>query len=529
MAREGKVERGKRVEGQGFGKVADGKIGAVETVCEGHGAGRFLARNLRRLANGQPEAAVAEALADIGETLLAGRVCVFEPDPAGTVLDRTHEWCGEGVAPRCGSPRPLVPAAFPWLAGELGPGRAVAVPDIAGEGEGIPAIVAGLGGGLPGFLGVEGGLCAAGPCPAALDLVARFGELLGEAVRRCRESRDEVAFCRFGRDGTVLFATDPLGRCLGAPVGELVGSDVFALIPADRREEVRSGFLALDAECPVCTFRLRAPGGGRDQLWTGRALHAPDGGFLEYQLAVRDGGDTPAADSIPASPEPEMESVARLAGGMAHHFNNLLQAVVGYASLAMTELPAGSRAQADLGEACRAARRAADLVRRLLAFAGEEPSASRSLDLNVAVDGLLGELRRLAGDEISMDWRPGAELCPVRIDPGQLRTILAEVVANAREAAAGRIAIRTARAALPAGDGVLLSVGDDGGGMARETASRAFEPFFTTKDPGRSSGMGLPAVRGILRRNGGIVWLESEPGRGTEVRVFLPRADAPPA
>ncbi len=232
----------------------------------------------------------------------------------------------------------------------------------------------------------------------------------------------------------------------------------------------------------------------------------------------------------------KMELVGRLAGGVAHDINNILQVVLGIAGLARE----GNRTVADLvrdmDEIAASAWRAADLSRQLLAFARRQPAQPRVLDLNARVVELLRLLQRSVGENIELRWLPGPGLWPVRVDPSQLDQILVNLCVNARDAIAGtgRITIETAneevdelaRAGCPGlvpGAYVTLAVEDDGQGMEPEVLARVFEPFFTTKVMGRGAGLGLATVYGIVKQNGGWIGATSEPGRGSTFRILLPR------
>lgn len=231
----------------------------------------------------------------------------------------------------------------------------------------------------------------------------------------------------------------------------------------------------------------------------------------------------------------KMESVGRLAGGVAHDFNNALQVILGNAVLARHELHPEHPLHEYLTEIETAAERSADLTRQLLTFARKQPIAPRLLNLNATVDGMLKMLRRLIGEHIELCWSPGADLWPIEVDPSQLDQVLANLTVNARDAIAGggRILLETANVTLDAGysveqaecipgDYVLLAVSDTGQGMDAETRTHLFEPFYTTKSKG--TGLGLATVFGIVKQNRGLIHVYSEPGQGTTFRIYLPRA-----
>ena len=234
----------------------------------------------------------------------------------------------------------------------------------------------------------------------------------------------------------------------------------------------------------------------------------------------------------------KMESVGRLAGGVAHDFNNMLSVITGHVELALLASDTASPVRLDLEAIKAAAARATGITRQLLGFARRQLVAPRVLDLNHAVGASLGMLRRLIGEDIELVWAPGADAGRVRIDPYQVDQLLTNLAANARDAIAGvgRLTIRTqrqslggaecARRGLVPGAYSVVDVSDDGRGMDAETAAHLFEPFFTTKPVGQGTGLGLATVYGIVKQNGGCVEVETELNRGTLVRIFLPAVEA---
>jgi two-component system cell cycle sensor histidine kinase/response regulator CckA len=232
----------------------------------------------------------------------------------------------------------------------------------------------------------------------------------------------------------------------------------------------------------------------------------------------------------------KMEAVGRLAGGVAHDFNNMLTAILGYVGLALSRVGGDVELREDLLEVRKAAERSADLVKRLLAFARRQVVRPVVLDLNDVVEDLLKMLRRLIGEEIDLVWEPGGGLWRVRVDPSQVDQILANLCVNAKDAisGAGRVVIETGNVVFDEaycrghegfvpGQYVMLAVSDDGCGMTKEVMEHLFEPFFTTKEVGKGTGLGLAAVYGIVKQNNGFVNVYSELGKGTTVKVYLPR------
>jgi two-component system cell cycle sensor histidine kinase/response regulator CckA len=232
----------------------------------------------------------------------------------------------------------------------------------------------------------------------------------------------------------------------------------------------------------------------------------------------------------------KMEAVGRLAGGVAHDYNNMLGVILGYTEMAMNKVGPVDPLHAHLEQIYKAAMRSTDITRQLLAFARKQTVVPVVLDLNRNVESMLKMLRRLIGEDIELAWLPETGLWPVKMDPGQLDQILANLCVNAKDAIAdgGRITIETGNAVFEetccandsgfvAGEYALLSVSDNGCGMDQEIRDHIFEPFFTGKGMGEGTGMGLSTVYGIVKQNNGFINVYSEPGEGTTIRVYLPR------
>jgi len=235
----------------------------------------------------------------------------------------------------------------------------------------------------------------------------------------------------------------------------------------------------------------------------------------------------------------KMESLGRLAGGMAHDFNNLMTAVLGHASFASDALAEGHEARAEIAEIEHAARRATELTRQLLAFARVQLVSPRTVDVNDLVLGLDALLRRLIGEDVELvTVLETAPPCACA-DPRQLEQVLVNLAVNARDAMpdGGRLVLETAevmlqgetKVPLPDGPYVRISVRDTGHGISEEVREHLFEPFFTTKAPGKGTGLGLATCYGIVRQCGGHIAVESAPGEGTCFEVYLPRVEGPPS
>ena len=236
----------------------------------------------------------------------------------------------------------------------------------------------------------------------------------------------------------------------------------------------------------------------------------------------------------------KMEAVGTLAGGIAHDFNNLLTVIGGYSVIQLDRLEANDPLRRDLEEIKKASDRAAALTRQLLAFSRRQVLQPQVLNLNDAVADMEKMLRRLIREDIDLETRLGSAIAPVRADPGQIEQVIMNLVVNARDAMpeGGRIAIETANVHLDEsypgshlgasnGPHVMLAVCDTGCGMDSETKERVFEPFFTTKPHGEGTGLGLSTVYGIVKQSGGNIYVYSELGAGTSIKVYLPQVHAP--
>jgi two-component system, cell cycle sensor histidine kinase and response regulator CckA len=231
-----------------------------------------------------------------------------------------------------------------------------------------------------------------------------------------------------------------------------------------------------------------------------------------------------------------MDAAGRLAGGVAHDFNNLLTTIRGFSDLLLRDIPADDKRRKDVEQIRKAADRGVLLTRQLLTFGRSQSHEPRTVDLNTLVGNMEGLMQRLIGADIQLvtQLRPG--LGEVRVDPGQLEQVLVNLVLNARDAmpAGGTLTLETGERVISGstrgrsvkpGRYIVLAVSDTGSGMDGDTLSHVFEPFFTSQAPGSRAGLGLSIVYGIVKQNGGVVRVSSEPGQGTTVKVFLPRAE----
>ncbi len=373
----------------------------------------------------------------------------------------------------------------------------------------------------------------------ALRLSAqRFDELAGQS----RTYTWEV-----DADGLYTYVSHVVEPVLGYRPDELVGKmHFYDLHPGVGRDEFKASALEMLARAQPFTAVVNpVEARNGDALWVstnGLPMLNPDGTLQGYR-----GSDTDITEQKRAEDEREslqaqllqsqkLESVGRLAGGVAHDFNNILSVIIGHTELALEQVAPTDPLHRSLAEIHRAAERSAAITRQLLAFARKQTAAPRPLDLNETVEGMLSMLRRLIGEDIELYWLPGADLWAVNMDPAQIDQIMANLCVNARDAIAdvGRLIIETANASIDeaycmlhegavAGEYVTLTVVDSGCGMDPETLGTIFEPFFTTKELGKGTGLGLATVYGIVKQNKGFIQVYSEPGLGTRFIIYLPR------
>ena len=236
----------------------------------------------------------------------------------------------------------------------------------------------------------------------------------------------------------------------------------------------------------------------------------------------------------------KMEAVGQLAGGVAHDFNNILTAILGYAEILQARIEEGSPLRRYVDQIRSGGERAAGLTHQLLAFSRRQMLEMKVVDLNGVVRDISGMLHRILGEDVKQVQALAPDLGKVRVDPGQMGQIVMNLAVNARDAMpeGGKLIIETANMELDEtyaaghpevvpGPYVMLAVSDTGKGMDAATLAHIFEPFFTTKDPGKGTGLGLATVFGIVKQSGGHVWVYSEPGKGTSFKIHLPRVDSP--
>ncbi len=340
-------------------------------------------------------------------------------------------------------------------------------------------------------------------------------------------------------EGNLIFFNSSLCRILGYSENELMGMNDRQYLDKENARKVFKAFnLVYKTKTPYKAFdwELIRKDGSRCYVESS-VSHVIDlnGRTIGFQGILRDITEHQAIKAQLQQAQ-KMESVGRLAGGVAHDYNNALSAIIGFTEMAMDEVDPAGPVRADLNEVLKAARHATDITRQLLAFARKQIIAPIVLDLNENLEGMLKMLRRLIGENIDLAWLPGAGLWSVKMDPSQIDQILANLCVNARDAinGVGKITISTETVVFDAayctdhsgfipGEFVMLAVSDNGCGMDKEIMDKIFEPFFTTKTVDKGTGLGLATVYGIVKQNNGFVNVYSEPGKGTTIKIYLPR------
>ncbi|MGA2477360.1 MAG: PAS domain S-box protein [Spirochaetia bacterium] len=404
--------------------------------------------------------------------------------------------------------------------------------------------------------------------PATLNIITditerrQAEEVLQESERRLSEIVDFLPDATFAIDteGTITAWNRAIEQMTGKTKKQMLGCRNYEYaIPfyghrrpilidftLDSQEEINEKYAFVEKRGDTCLAEVFTPllhEGKGAHLWGVATLLRNEKGKIVGAIeSIRDITIRKRAEEEKAKLEGQllqaqkMESVGRLAGGVAHDFNNMLGVILGHTEMALELVDPGQPVHADLEEIRKAAERSADLTRQLLAFARKQTVAPRVLDLNQTVEGMLTMLERLVGEDVHLTWQPKADLWPVMVDRSQIDQILTNLCVNARDAISnvGKIIIETENSVIDkayctdhagfvAGEYVLLAVTDDGCGMDKETLSHMFEPFFTTKGIGKGTGLGLATVYGIVKQNSGFINVYSEPDHGTRFTIYLPR------
>ena len=394
------------------------------------------------------------------------------------------------------------------------------------------------------------------------DLMCNYRkELESEVTRRTEELQHSFMFNQRLIDALPIpvFYKDSVDRYLGCNSSfenyfgrkreELIGKSAYELFPKELADIYQEKDQALLQNPGIQVYESVVKDAGgviRDVVLNKATFNNIDGSVGGLIGAFLDITDIKTAEKMRKNLESQlfqaqkMESVGRLAGGVAHDYNNMLSVIVGYTQLALDELTPEDQISEYLRQVYDAAIRSTAITRQLLAFARKQVIAPLVLDLNETVESMLKMLRRLIGEDLDLVWRPATGLWSVEMDPSQVDQVLANLCVNARDAidGVGRVTIETGMATFDEaycadhlgfipGEYVLLAISDDGCGMDRETVEKIFEPFFTTKGVGQGTGLGLATVYGIVKQNNGFINVYSEPGEGTTFKIYFARHAEP--
>lgn len=384
-------------------------------------------------------------------------------------------------------------------------------------------------------------------------LIARFSAKINKSAMALHESEERFRYLVknssdslviINADGSQKYVSPGAERMTGYPIPELEGKTLDTIIhPDDMPNIIAAWDEAIAHPDKIVTVQYRHI--HKEKQWV--FCEAVAQSFLNEPAingviaSVRDITDRKLAEReterlheqlIQAQ---KMESVGRLAGGVAHDFNNMLSVILGYSELALEQVRKDQPIHPALQGIQQAAQRSANLTKQLLAFARKQTVQPKVLDLNTAVEGMLTMLQRIIGEDVDLVWLPGNNLGQIKMDPSQIDQILANLCVNSRDAikGTGRITIETDTVCLDAafclehpdavpGEHVLLTVNDNGRGMSHDTLAHLFEPFFTTKKLGAGTGLGLATIYGIVKQNNGFISVRSEPGEGSSFKIYLP-------
>lgn len=380
------------------------------------------------------------------------------------------------------------------------------------------------------FLGTEGIMRDVTESAEAADAMRRAAE----EWRTTFDSMSDLVSVHDG-DFRIVKANAAMSDFFGLAPAELVGRSCHQLYHGSDTPcsscpfpEMADSLLAVTSE----TYEAHL---GMPMLMTVSPILGSDGRLAGCVHVARDVSERRRLEEQLRQSQ-KMEAIGRLAGGVAHDFNNMLSVIGGFTEEALAKIGPLDPAADDLREVRSAAERSANLTRQLLAFSRRQPIEPKVVDLNERLRSMEGMLRRLLGEDVMVEFDLSQDLWPVRVDLSQMDQVLANLAANSRDAMpeGGTLRVESGNVTLEdlevetdegvaAGDYVMLSVSDDGQGMDHETLRHVFEPFFTTKGEGRGTGLGLATVYGAVKQNGGTVDVDSAPGVGTTVRVYLPR------
>jgi two-component system, cell cycle sensor histidine kinase and response regulator CckA len=344
--------------------------------------------------------------------------------------------------------------------------------------------------------------------------------------------------------GKRLYNSPAYEKVLGYTIAELQETSAFEQIhPEDLSKVKQANQEALQGNPGrQIEYRMRAKEGGWRLLEsTASTIRDKNGNVEKLVIVNRDVTERRTLENQFRQAQ-KMEAVGRLSGGIAHDFNNILGVIIGYCEILLEKTDASDPKHDYTEEVLDAARRAASLTRQLLAFSRQQVLAPRVLDLNAVITDTEKMLRRLIGEDIDLKTILDPNLSPVKADQSQIEQVILNLAVNARDAmpSGGKLVIKTGSVTIDAGNAqrgsytvnpgryVLISVRDTGTGMDTATQARIFEPFFTTKEKGKGTGLGLATIYGVVKQSDGYIEVESEPGMGSEFKIYLPEVQDSP-
>jgi len=570
-------DRGTLLEFQSIGRdITDRK--AVENELKHRIAIQALmARVSQRfihLTNEEVDAAVTETLGEIGQLTEVDRIHIFLLDEERRTVHNTHEWCAPGIKPELEALQNIPQESLLWSIEQMGMHGALYIPriaDIPSDGaiekqflaaQGIqsalfvPIVWRGV---LKGFMGLDSvrreRLWSTEDRQALVTLANTFAQVFDrrradEALRKLSRvvEQSPVSVLITDLKGRIEYANPRFMEFTGYTLSEVRGKNPNILQSGETSPRIYRELWATITAGQKWQGELlnRKKDGSPCWEWaTILPIHDAAGATTHYLALLEDITERKALEDQLRQKQ-RVEAIGQLAGGIAHDFNNMLQVILGNTEIAMREGKLSEPVQTSLTEIHHAASRSAELTNQLLAFARRQVVAPEVLDLNEVIAGMLKFLGRLISEDIKLHWKPGPDLWNVKIDPLQVHQILANLAVNARDAMVdgGILVIETKNVRVtdtmtaPFAGGytdeyILLSASDSGCGMDAETAEHIFEPFFTTKEKGQGTGLGLSTVYGIVGQNRGFIDVQSEPGKGSTFKIYLPRAhereDTPPA
>lgn len=371
-----------------------------------------------------------------------------------------------------------------------------------------------------------------------------------EALRQSEERFRALHNASFGGiaihdGGMILECNQGLAEITGYAASDLVGMDGLLLIAEDHRETVMKNIL-LGHESSYEVFGLRKDGEryplrleARNIPYKGKSVRVVEFRDISEQRLAEEENKRLQEKLMQSQ---KMDAVGRLAGGVAHDFNNMLGAIIGYAELILVRMDGADPVYHDVEEILKAANRSAELTQQLLAFSRKQTIAPKVLDVNEMIGQTFKMLRKMIGEDVELVWQPCQSVCKILMDSSQFNQILVNLCINARDAIAanGRISIRTSlvtsveagdRADLGdpvSGEYVLLTIDDDGCGMDQDTLERIFEPFYSQKGQ-NGTGLGMSTVYGIIKQNKGFITVDSELGKGTTIKTYFSQHTGPAA